>query len=137
MTGYRLFLKRRPQLYVLILLLLLCLGGCASVKMKSDPGLVGYSEQGIASFYALKFQFRRTASGELFNHLALTAAHPNLPFGTRVKVTNLKNHQSVVVKINDRGPHIKGRIIDLTRYAFGKIGDTNSGLIKVKLEVVP
>ncbi len=83
----------------------------------------------------MKFQFRKTSSGDRFNQLALTAAHRSLPFGTKVRVTNLVNNRSVTVKINDRGPFIEGRIIDLTRYAFSKIGDTEQGLIKVKLEV--
>lgn len=83
----------------------------------------------------MKFQFRKTSSGDRFNQLALTAAHRSLPFGTKVRVTNLVNNRSVTVKINDRGPFIEGRIIDLTRYAFSKIGDTEQGLIRVKLEV--
>lgn len=83
----------------------------------------------------MKFQFRKTSSGDRFNQLALTAAHRSLPFGTKVRVTNLVNNRSVTVKINDRGPFIEGRIIDLTRYAFSKIGDTEQGLIKVKIEV--
>jgi rare lipoprotein A len=66
----------------------------------------------------------------------LTGAHRTLPFGTKVRVTNVKNNQSVIVKINDRGPFVKGRIIDLSRYAFSKIGDTNSGVINVKIEVI-
>ena len=100
------------------------LSGCAQVPYKTDPKLIGYKEHGIASFYSIKYQFRKTSSGERFNQLALTAAHRTLPFGTRVRVTNLKNNRSVVVKINDRGPFIDGRIIDLTRNAFSRIGNT-------------
>ena len=110
--------------------------GCTTVHYNTDPALVGYTEQGVASFYSLKYQFRRTSSGERFNQLALTAAHRTLPFGTKVRVTNLKTNRSVVVKINDRGPFVDGRIIDLTRYAFSKIGDTKQGLLKVKIEVI-
>jgi rare lipoprotein A len=84
----------------------------------------------------MKFQFRRTSSGEHFNQLASTAAHKTLPFGTKVQVTNLKNNQSVVVKINDRGPFMEDRIIDLTRYAFSRIGDTDTGILDVKIEVI-
>ncbi len=123
-------------LIALSVLTLVVISSCSTVQYKSDPQLIGYTEQGIASFYALKFQFRKTSSGERFNHLALTAAHRSLPLGTKVRVTNLKNNQSVVVKINDRGPFIEGRIIDLTRNAFSKIGDTAQGLIKVKIEVI-
>lgn len=110
--------------------------GCSTVQYKSAPHLIGYTEDGRASYYSMKFQFRSTSSGERFNQLALTAAHRTLPFGTIVRVTNLKNHQSVVVKINDRGPFIDGRIIDLSRYAFSKIGNTDSGILDVKIEVI-
>lgn len=115
---------------------LLVISGCAKVEYRSNPQLIGYTERGIASFYAMKFQFRKTSSGERFNQLALTAAHRTLPFGTRVRVTNLMNNRSVVVKINDRGPYIDNRIIDLSRSAFSKIGDTDSGLINVRIEVI-
>ncbi len=126
----------RIFLIVLSALTLLLVSSCSTVHYKSDPALVGYTEQGIASFYAMKFLLRRTASGERFNQLALTAAHRTLPFGTKVRVTNLENMQSVTVKINDRGPFIEGRIIDLTRYAFSRIGSTGQGLIRVKIEVI-
>ena len=104
--------------------------------MKSSAELIGHTETGKASFYAMKYQFRKTASGERFNQLSNTAAHKKLPFGTKVKVTNIKNDKSVVVKINDRGPFVKGRIIDLSRSAFNSIGNTDSGVIDVKIEVV-
>lgn len=126
---------RPPLLIVLSVVILTSISSCSTVQYKTDPELIGYTEHGIASFYAMKFQFRKTSSGDRFNQLALTAAHRSLPFGTKVRVTNLVNNRSVTVKINDRGPFIEGRIIDLTRYAFSKIGDTEQGLIKVKLEV--
>ncbi len=78
-----------------------------------------YVEEGIASWYGPKFHGRRTASGEVFDMYQLTAAHRWLPFGTLVRVTNLENGLSVVVRINDRGPFVKGRIIDLS-YAAAK-----------------
>jgi len=113
------------------------LQGCAPYKSyKPHPELIDYTETGKASYYALKFQFRRTASGETFNNLAMTAAHKTLPFGTKVLVTNVKNGKSVTVTINDRGPYIKGRIIDLTRATFSKIGNINTGTIKVKIKVI-
>lgn len=90
---------------------------------------------GIASYYAAKFHGRRTASGEIFNTNAMTAAHLTLPFGTKLKVTNLKNGQSVVVRVNDRGPHVRGRIIDLSVAAAKKIGLVHAGTTRVKLEV--
>ena len=104
--------------------------------MKSQAELVGYTETGKASFYSMKYQFRKTTSGERFNEFSKTAAHKTLPFGTMVKVTNLKNGKSVVVKINDRGPFIEGRIIDLTRSAFSRIAKTASGVIDVRIEVI-
>ena len=126
----------RPSLLIaLSVVILTSISSCSTVQYKTDPELIGYTEHGIASFYAMKFQFRKTSSGDRFNQLALTAAHRSLPFGTKVRVTNLVNNRNVTVKINDRGPFIEGRIIDLTRYAFSKIGDTEQGLIKVKLEV--
>lgn len=126
-----------------LILLLVCIvvwfgaAGCTKTSYRSDPQLVGYTERGAASFYAMKFQFRKTSSGERFNQLALSAAHKTLPFGTRVRVTNLGNGKSVIVRINDRGPFIDGRIIDLSRYAFSRIEDTNRGLMDVIIEVVP
>ena len=93
-------------------------------------------EVGYASYYSKKFKGRRTASGEIFDPMKLTAAHRKLPFGTLVKVTNLENHKSVIVRINDRGPFIKGRIIDLSYKAALKIGLVSKGVAKVKLEVI-
>jgi len=95
-----------------------------------------YSERGKASYYALKYQGRKTASGKRFDHRTHTAAHRHLPFGTRVKVSNVNNNKSVIVTINDRGPFIKERIIDLTRSAFAAIGDVNAGVIEVRIEVM-
>ncbi|NEO68868.1 MAG: septal ring lytic transglycosylase RlpA family protein, partial [Moorea sp. SIO3H5] len=88
---------------------------------------VRWSVRGIASWYGSAFHGRRTASGERFNQYALTAAHRTLRFGTRVKVTNLRNGRSVIVRINDRGPYIRGRIIDLSRGAARIIGLVRSG----------
>ena len=131
--------KKTITFFTLALLLaaLSFLHGCAPYKPYTPhPELAGYTETGIASYYALKFQFRRTASGESFNNLALTAAHRTLPFGTRVHVTNVKNGKSVTVTINDRGPFIQGRIIDLTRAAFSQIAQTEQGTVQVSIQVV-
>ena len=87
----------------------------------------------MASFYS---QGARTASGERFNARELTAAHPTLPFGTKVRVTHLGNGKSVDVKINDRGPYIGGRIIDLSKAAAGVLGMQNQGVAKVKVTVL-
>lgn len=85
---------------------------------------------GKASWYSL---YSRTASGEMMNPNLLTAAHKSLPFGTKVRVTNIKNGKSVVVRINDRGPFIKGRVIDVSKGAARKIGMIKSGVASVKM----
>lgn len=95
-----------------------------------------YAQEGIASFYADKFEGRKTASGDKYKHSRLTAAHRTLPFGTILKVTNLDNQKSVQVKINDRGPFVEGRIIDLSKSAAKILDFVNKGLVKVKIEVV-
>ncbi|RKX71460.1 hypothetical protein DRP53_01395 [candidate division WOR-3 bacterium] len=94
------------------------------------------SSYGKASWYGKEFHGKRTASGEIFNMYAFTAAHRTLPFGTKVRVTNLANGKSVVVKINDRGPFVRGRIIDLSYAAAKKIGLVRMGVAKVKIEVL-
>ena len=96
----------------------------------------GAYQIGEASYYAKKFHGRKTANGEIFDMYAMTAAHRKLSFDTVVRVTNLANGMSVVVRINDRGPFVKGRIIDLSYGAAKKIGLVQSGTAKVKLEIV-
>lgn len=108
---------------------------CMPVPPQEEQ-LSGYKETGKASFYANKFQGRRTASGAIFDQNAKTAAHKKLAFGTKVKVTNLKNNKSVLVIINDRGPFVRGRVIDLSRSAFRAISNLDAGVIKVRVEVV-
>ena len=92
-------------------------------------------QTGMASYYGGSWHGKKTANGEIFNENSLTAAHKTLPFGTRVKVTNLDNGKSVVVRINNRGPYSKGRVIDLSKVAFSKIASTSKGVTRVKLEV--
>jgi rare lipoprotein A len=94
------------------------------------------TETGLASYYGTKYHGRPTASGEVYNMNELTAAHPRLAFGTRVKVTHLANHKSVTVRINDRGPFLKGRVIDLSQAAAQELQMIQSGLAAVKLEIV-
>ncbi len=96
----------------------------------------GYSEKGIASYYADKFNGRTTANGEKFNNSKMTAAHKTLPFGTIVKVTNVQNQKSVIVRINDRGPYAHGRIIDLSKKAATELGMLQTGLSEVLVEEV-
>lgn len=92
-----------------------------------------FAQTGRASWYSLTSM---TANGERCNPQAMTAAHPSLPFGTKVQVENLKNGKTVVVRINDRGPFVGGRIIDLTKAAAGKLGFVSAGTAKVRLTVV-
>lgn len=131
--------KKRYPLKKLTLgtgILMLVLTGCASIPAESPDNLVGTQESGKASYYAMKYQFRTTASGERYNHFSSTAAHRTLPFGTKVRVTNIANNKSVVVKINDRGPFVDGRIIDLSRSAFDEIADLDLGIIEVTTKVI-
>jgi len=91
------------------------------------------TETGKASYYANSFDGKRTASGETFHQRSLTAAHKTLPFGTRVTVINIANGKSVKVRINDRGPFVPGRIIDLSHKAASKIGMVNTGVANVEV----
>ena len=108
----------------------------SSAHAKKDSNWIGHTESGKASYYAMKFQSKKTASGELYDKAKKTAAHRKLPFGTKVKVTNTKNSKSVVVKINDRGPFVKDRIVDLSGSAFSRIANFDAGVIEVKIEVI-
>ena len=92
------------------------------------------TETGKASYYADKFNGRKTANGEIFRNRKKTAAHKTLPFGTIVKVTNLRNGRSVKVRINDRGPFVAGRHIDLSKKAARKIGMVQEGVGNVKMQ---
>ena len=84
----------------------------------------------------MKYQNRKTANGERFDNYSMTAAHKSLPFGTKVIVTNINNDKLVKVTINDRGPYVKGRIIDLTQAAFSKIESLDKGIAEVKIRIV-
>ena len=96
----------------------------------------GSTHVGMVSYYADKFHGRKTASGARFDKNALTAAHRTLPFGTRLKVTNLSNGKSVTVTVNDRGPYAHGRILDLSEAAARSIGMIGKGTVKARLEVL-
>lgn len=122
--------------YMMLAIAPILLAGCASVQSVDATKRAVNLERGQASFYADRYQSRKTASGERYDHGKRTAAHKTLPFGTRVKVTNTKNNKTVVVKINDRGPFVKGRIIDLSKSAFSRIGNTSAGILPVTLEVI-
>jgi rare lipoprotein A len=118
--------KKPSILFMLLLLLLVLAQGLQAEEF----------QRGIASWYGGKFQGRRTASGEVFDTYQFTAAHRTLPFGTVVKVTNLENRRAVTVRINDRGPFVDGRVIDLSYAAANTLDMVRSGVARVGLEIV-
>ena len=93
-------------------------------------------QKGLASWYGDAFQGSATASGEIFDMNRLTAAHPTLPLGTQIRVTNLRNHRSLILRINDRGPYVRGRLLDVSKAAARRLGFLDRGKARVKLEVV-
>ena len=95
-----------------------------------------FTQSGQGSYYADKFAGRPTASGTPYRPGKLTAAHNTLPFGTKIRVTNTRTGRSVKVTVNDRGPHVKGRIVDLSKKAARKIGLVEAGVAPVQLKVV-
>lgn len=121
-------------------LVLMILAGCTSTSAiggaKTKDYVKSHALIGLASWYGNKFHGKLTASGETYNMNAYTSAHKTLPFGTIVRVTNTTNNKSVDVKINDRGPHVKGRVIDLSYKAFAQIGNVKKGTVPVKIEII-
>lgn len=126
--------KKNSFRYALALVVAVLVVGCG--PKPSAVKATRVAKVGLASYYGHKFHGRPTASGERFNMNAMTAAHPHLAFGTRVRVTNLKNKRTVQVRINDRGPFVKGRIIDLSYAAAKKIGMLLDGVVKVRMTIV-
>jgi rare lipoprotein A len=110
--------------------------GCALRRGPTMPPVVDGVQLGVASWYGPGFDGNRTASGEVFDQHALTAAHPSLPLGTRVMVTHLVRRRSVEVRINDRGPFVDGRVIDLSYAAARAIDMVGTGTAPVRLEVL-
>ena len=133
------FLSRNSARLISVLTAVFCLNtlpttaGTSSEIPTPSPTV---TESGTASYYADKYQGKPTASGEIFDMHQLTAAHPRLKFGTIVKVTNTQNNRTVLVRINDRGPFVAGRIIDLSLAAAAELQMVRSGLAPVKLEVL-
>ncbi|MCX7304037.1 MAG: septal ring lytic transglycosylase RlpA family protein [Hyphomicrobiales bacterium] len=105
-----------------------CAVALAGILLVAASGAPASAQCGRASWYAL---YSQTASGERMNPAELTAAHRSLPFGTKLKVTNQKNGKTVVVRINDRGPFVRGRVLDLSRAAAKQLGFVSSGVTKV------
>ena len=117
------------------------LAGCghraARVNAPLAPARIGSTETGVASWYGVPYDGRRAASGEIYDMRQLTAAHRQLPFQTWVEVTNLSNGKQVDVRINDRGPFVKGRILDLSQAAARDIDMLRAGTARVRLRVIP
>ena len=123
----------KQKLLLLSFVILFILTGCSNVASKNDNGK---GITGKATWYGKKFHGKKTASGEKFDMFAMSAAHKSLEFGKKVMVTNVENGKSVEVYINDRGPFMKGVVLDLSYAAFKEIADINDGIIKVKMEVL-
>ena len=125
--------QRILVLFVLSLVMLFVSVGCQNIAQYYTKG----GAEGVARYYAKKYNGRKTTSGEIYNSKKLTAAHPTLPLGTRVKVVNLNNNKSVIVKINDRCEEHEDVFIDLSRQAARKIGITKKkGKADVRITVV-
>src|SRR4030065_920631 len=127
----RLFNIRHLFIFICALVVSSC-----TLSAHRSPYAAGYVERGIASWYGEDFHGRPTSSGEIYNMYDLTAAHKLMPLGTVAKITNLENDRSVVVKINDRGPFVEGRIIDLSYSAAREIGMAEKGLSRVEIKVL-
>jgi rare lipoprotein A len=125
-------MKRFVLLFGLFILVL------SSCSKRTSPSRLSSnrsgSETGYASYYGNEFNGRKTASGEIFRQSNLTAAHKKLAFGTKVRVTNLANGKTVTVRVNDRGPFVANRIIDLSKSAANKIDMVGAGVAKVKIK---
>ena len=109
-------------------------GGCGDTQEAYSKARNSFTQQGVASYYARSLHGEETASVETFNQNQLVAAHKTLPYGTRVNVTNLDNGRQVTVRIVDRGPFTRGRIIDLSRVAAARLDLLEDGIARVKIE---
>jgi len=144
-------LSRSLGNYILLLTFPLLLAACSSTPPSRSYGdhytvagkryyplssSIGFSQRGLASWYGYKFHGRLTSNGERYNMYGRTAAHKTLPFDTYIRVTNLRNGKKTVVRVNDRGPFVKGRIIDLTYTAANDLGMLEEGVVPVKIEAL-
>ena len=132
--------RRRVLVRLGLVSLTLVLVGCAATKRPGGPGTAAPEPTkrivGLASWYGQRHQGRPTASGEAYDMNRLTAAHRTLPFGTRLRVTNVENGRSVVVRVNDRGPHVPGRVLDLSLGAAKALGMVSEGVGRVEVVVL-
>ena len=133
-------LARALRLASFVALSVLVLGtlvpGDAAARSAKARVKIAKRQSGVASYYGPEFAFRRTASGEMFDPRKMTAAHRTLPFGTKIRVTNLANGRRVVLRVNDRGPYRKGRVIDVSHAAARKLGFANHGTARVRIDVL-
>lgn len=123
----------------LLVLMAITAQGCVTVAGQHrtpSKNQLGWTQTGVASWYGRDFHKRMTASGEAYNMYAMTAAHKTLPLHSRVRVKNLQNGKTVVVRINDRGPYVDGRIIDLTKKAAQRLGMVHTGTARVHIMVI-
>lgn len=123
------------------LLFIIILGSLGTTAMSSEVVSTHKTNEakafyGKASYYYGKWIGRKTANGEIYKRNDMTVAHKTLPFGTMVRVTNLNNNQAVVVRVNNRGPYVKGRVVDLSLAAAQEIQMTKSGVVPVKVEIL-
>lgn len=124
---------------LLLILFVSMTPACAATRPAAAPGAeerLAFEQEGLASYYGQEHHGRRTASGAIFDAGRLTAAHRTLPFGTRVRVTNLDNGRRVVVTVTDRGPFRRERVIDVSRRAAKDLGFLRAGTARVRLEAV-
>jgi rare lipoprotein A len=124
----------RPWRWLLWALISLAIEGCVTA---APPPSRSLTQTGRASWYGEPHHGRITANGERFDMHALTAAHPTLPFGTRLRVVNLDNDREVVVRINDRGPAVRGRILDLSYAAARALNAVHAGVVPVRFTILP
>ena len=129
-----------PASLAIAILALVTVGCATTTRRPAAPDSAGPEPgtriDGLASWYGQPHQGRATASGEAFDMNKLTAAHRTLPFGTRLRVTNVDNGKSVVVRVNDRGPHVPGRVLDLSFRAAQALGITDAGVARVEVVVL-
>lgn len=106
--------------------------------INEEVSILNYEDMGVmtASWYGPRFHGKLTANGEIFNQMAYTAAHKKLNFGTLLKLTNLRNNKSIIVRINDRGPYVRGRQLDLSKAAAISLGMTKRGVSKLKVQEI-
>lgn len=133
---YRAGLLRAVAIFFLPGLVVLACSCASTGRASFEPGPTPSFQLGLASWYGPDFHGKPTSSGEVFDMNDLTAAHNTLPFGTYVMVTNLENNRTAVVRINDRGPFVKGRIIDLSYAAARVLGIVAPGVVRVRLDVI-